>query len=272
MKTLLRLSFISTLVVLAGCTGIQTTSPGVVGVDRTQYMFSGLSERDVDNSYALSYRNGVQQASRAGILVTDTPMGKHVQSIAVRLVMQTHVFRPDAEKWGWFVNVIDSDMVNANCGPGGKIIVYTGLIRRLNLTDDELAMALGHEISHALRQHGREQASSNAVFELAGGVGANVLGAGSLGKAAITKVLNTGVGLPFSRRDEEEADLIGLELAARAGYNPNAALTLWKKMSSLGNGASTPTFLSTHPSDDERMKVLAAAIPKVMPLYQAALK
>lgn len=260
------------LALLTGCTGVETTNPGVVGVDRTQYMFSGLSERDLDNSYALSYRDGVKKAQAAGLLVTDTPLGKHVQSIAVRLVMQTHVFRPDAEKWGWFVNVVDSDMVNANCGPGGKIIVYTGLINRLKLTDDELAMALGHEISHALRQHGREQASSNAVFELAGGVGANVLGAGSLGKAAITKVLNTGVGLPFSRRDEEEADLIGLELAARAGYDPRAALTLWQKMSSLSKGSSTPAFLSTHPSDAERMKVLADAIPKVMPLYQATLR
>ncbi|MBM5459091.1 M48 family metallopeptidase [Pseudomonas sp. P66] len=261
-----------TLALLVGCTGIQTTKPGVVGVDRTQYMFSGYSEADVDRSYAHTYKVGVKKAEAAGLLVTDTPLGKHVQSLTVKLVMQTHVFRPNAENWGWFVNVIDEDVVNANCGPGGKIVVYTGLVKRLNLTDDELAMVLGHEIAHALRQHGREQASANAVFELAGGVGANVLKAGSLGKSAITKVLSAGVGLPFSRRDEEEADLIGLELAARAGFDPRAAITLWQKMAALNKGASIPAFLSTHPTDEERMKVLVAAIPKVMPLYQAALQ
>ncbi|HDS0956927.1 TPA: M48 family metallopeptidase [Pseudomonas putida] len=258
------------LSLLIGCTGIQTTRPGVVGVDRTQYMFSGFSEADVEKSYALTYKAGVKKAEAAGVLVTDSPLGKHVQSLTVKLVMQTHVFRPNAEKWGWFVNVIDQDVVNANCGPGGKIVVYTGLIKRLNLTDDELAMVLGHEIAHALRQHGREQASANAVFELAGGVGANVLKAGSLGKSAITKVLNTGVGLPFSRRDEEEADLIGLELAARAGFDPRAAITLWQKMAALDKGHSSPAFLSTHPSDTRRMQVLVDAIPKVIPLYQAA--
>ncbi|NMY12069.1 M48 family metallopeptidase [Pseudomonas veronii] len=272
MKRILMLGLACSLSLLAGCSSIQTTNPGVVGVDRTQYMFAGLSQNDVDKSYALSYRAGVKKAEASGVLITDSPLGKHVQQIAVRLVMQTHVFRPDAEKWGWFVNVIDADVVNANCGPGGKIIVYSGLIKRLKLTDDELSIALAHEIGHAIREHGREQASQNAVFELAGGVGANVLGAGSLGKSAITKALSTGVGLPFSRRDEEEADLIGLELAARAGFDPRAAITLWKKMAAVSKGSSTPTFLSTHPSDGDRMKLLEAAIPKVMPLYQASFK
>lgn len=269
MKKLLMVGLAAQLGLLGGCTGIQTTSPGVVGVDRTQYMWNGYSQKDVNRSYALTYRDGVKKAEAAGLLITDTPLGRHVQSIAVRLVMQTHVFRPDAEQWPWFVNVIQSDEVNAFCGPGGKIVAYSGLIDRLKLTDDELAIVLAHEVAHALREHGREQASSRAVFELAGGVGANVLGAGSLGKSVITKALDTGVGLPFSRTDEEEADLIGLELAARAGFDPRAALTLWKKMSALNKGPAGPTFLSTHPSDADRMTVLAAAMPKVMPLYAA---
>lgn len=269
MKKLLMVGLAAQLGVLGGCTGIQTKSPGVVGVDRTQYMWNGYSQKDVNRSYALTYRDGVKKAEAAGLLITDTNLGRHVQSITVRLVMQTHVFRTDAEQWPWFVNVIQSDEVNAFCGPGGKIVVYSGLIDRLKLTDDELAIVLAHEVAHALREHGREQASSRAVFELAGGVGANVLGAGSLGKSVITKALDTGVGLPFSRTDEKEADLIGLELAARAGFDPRAALTLWKKMSALNRGPAGPAFLSTHPSDADRMTVLATAIPKVMPLYAA---
>lgn len=133
MKRILMLGLACSLSLLAGCSSIQTTNPGVVGVDRTQYMFAGLSQNDVDKSYALSYRAGVKKAEASGVLITDSPLGKHVQQIAVRLVMQTHVFRPDAEKWGWFVNVIDADVVNANCGPGGKIIVYSGQIGRAHV-------------------------------------------------------------------------------------------------------------------------------------------
>lgn len=266
-----RLSICGLLIgLLTGCTGIQTTKPGVVGVERTQYMFSGYSAQDVNRSYLMTYRQGLRQAAAAGVLVTDSAAGKHLQNVATKVVMESYVFRPDAMKWDWAANLIDADIVNASCGPGGKIIVYTGLIVRIKPTDDELAILLGHEIAHALREHGREQASSNAVFELAGGVGANVLKAGAIGKTAISKALSTGVGRPFSRRDEEEADLIGLELAARAGYDPRAAITLWTKMGAVTKGSKMPTFLSTHPSSAERLKVLSEAIPKVLPLYQAA--
>lgn len=255
-----------------GCTGVQTTRPGVLGIDRTQYMFSALPAKDLERQYSLQYSAGLQKAAAAGLLVTDSTMGREMQRIAGRLITQSFILRRDAKGWPWAANLINADILNANCGPGGKIIVYTGLIKRLQLTDDELAMVLGHEIAHALREHGREQASAGAVFELAGGVGANLSKTGALGKSAITSALGAGVGRPFSRRDESEADLIGLELAARAGYDPRASISLWKKMAAAGAASKLPTFLSTHPSGDDRIASLEEAIPKVLPLYTEAVR
>lgn len=266
-------AFVAVLLVslgLGGCTNVSTTNGGVLGVDREQFMFDALSSREMNLSYAQSYKSYVLKAAEKGQLATDTPQGKHLQEIAVRLVVQAPVFKPAASKFGWHISLIRSNEMNANCGPGGKIIVYTGLLDRLKLTDDEIAAVLGHEIAHALREHSREQASSSAAFELVGTLGASALGAGSLGKTAITQVLKTGVGLPFSRRDETEADLMGLELAARAGFDPRAAITLWKKMDTLGDSSMMPAFLRTHPTNEDRILVLREAIPKVMPLYVAA--
>ncbi|MCY1291241.1 Beta-barrel assembly-enhancing protease [compost metagenome] len=178
------------------------------------------------------------------------------------------MFRPDAAQWDWQVNLIKNDELNANCGPGGKIIVYSGLIDQLKLTDDELAAVMGHEIAHALREHSREAMSKAYGVQMASQVGAALgVGQGSL------QMANMGVDylmtLPNSRGNENEADLIGLELSARAGYNPNAAISLWQKMEQAGGGAP-PEFMSTHPSSSSRMSNLQAAIPKVMPLYQQA--
>lgn len=273
MKTNLNVGLlIGLLLMVGGCTGIQTTQPGVVGVDRTQYMFDPLPARELNGSYAIAYRNAIRSAEKQGKLVTETPAGQRVMRIAGNLVAQIPAFRPGAERWGWFVNLIEVDMVNANCGPGGKIIVYTGLLNRLRLTDDELAIVLSHEIAHGIREHSREQLSSKAGFEIAGTLGAAALGAGSVGKTVISKGLDAGVGLAFSRRDESEADLIGLELSARAGYDPRAALVLWSKMAeeANGKGSGLPQFLSTHPSDESRSKRIQEALPKVLPLYEAA--
>ncbi len=170
---------------------------------------------------------------------------KRVQAIADRLIAQAPNFRPDSAQWQWEVNLIKSDELNANCGPGGKIIFYSGLIDQLKLTDDEIAAVMGHEIAHALREHGRE----------------------AMSKAYGIQMAKQGAGALF----ENEADLIGLELAARAGYNPNAAITLWNKMSKASEGAP-PEFMSTHPASSNRIASLQAAIPKVMPLYQQARK
>ncbi|MHC5195029.1 M48 family metallopeptidase [Pseudomonas laurylsulfatiphila] len=260
-------------VLLVGCTSISTTKGGVVGVDREQYMADSLPSRQLAVSYANSYRAFVHYAAANGKLLTDTPKGQTLQKIAIRLIAQAPVFKPSAAKEGWFLAYIDDDKtMNATCGPGGKIAIYSGLVQGLKLTDDEVAAVLGHEIAHSLREHSREQASSQAAFEVAGTLGASALGAGGMGQTVITQALKAGVGLPFSRRDETEADLIGLELAARAGFDPRASISLWKKIDAQGDKSNMPGFLRTHPSNEDRMQLLSETIPKVMPLYVAAAK
>ncbi|WP_263147620.1 M48 family metallopeptidase [Pseudomonas sp. RIT-PI-AD] len=253
---------------LTGCQAVNTTSGGAVGVERKQYMFSMLSSDEVNQMYSQSYTQTLQEASSKGVLDKNSQNAKRVDAIARRLIAQAPVFRPDAAKWDWQVNLIDSEELNANCGPGGKIIVYSGLIDQLKLSDDELAAVMGHEIAHALREHGREAMSKAYGVQMATQVG-SVLGVGD----GSLQLANTGVEylmtLPNSRSNENEADLIGLELSARAGYNPNAAISLWEKMSKASEGAP-PEFMSTHPSSGSRMASLQAAIPKVMPFYQQA--
>jgi len=253
---------------LAGCQAVSTTSGGAVGVERKQYMFSMLSTEQVNQMYAQSYQETLSAAASKGVLEKSGAVTKRVNAIAQRLIAQVPVFRPDAAQWDWEVNVIDSPELNANCGPGGKIIFYTGLIEKLQLTDDEIAAVMGHEIAHALREHGREAMSKAYGVQMATQLG-SVFGVGD----GSLQLANMGVEylmtLPNSRSNENEADLIGLELAARAGYNPNAAITLWQKMGAQG-GSAPPEFMSTHPSSDSRMAALRANIPKVMPLYEKA--
>lgn len=270
MKKILSCSILAVAIGMTGCTSTNTTSGGAVGVERKQYMFSMLSEQEVNNMYAEAYAETLKEAQAQGALVSksDKQM-KRLQTIADRLIAQVGTFRPDAKNWKWEVNLIRSDEINANCGPGGKIIFYTGIIDTLQLTDDEIAAIMGHEIAHALREHGRESMSK------AYGVGAASEVAGMFGvKTDNINLAQTGVNylmtLPNSRTNENEADLIGLELSARAGYNPEAAVTLWQKMNKLGG--SGPEFMSTHPSNDNRIASLQAAMPKVTPLYQAAKK
>jgi predicted Zn-dependent protease len=193
--------------------------------------------------------------------------------IANRLIPQVTIYRPDAVNWKWEVNVFKSDEVNAFCMAGGKIAVYTGLIEKLKITDDELAAVMGHEIAHALREHVREQQSKQQVL---GGVGiAAVIGGALMGVNVDPNLTQTGLqvafGLPHSRQAEVEADDIGLELSARAGYNPKGAITLWQKMSTLGGGRPAE-FLSTHPSPESRAVDLARVGQIVQPLYEAAIK
>ncbi|UVE16964.1 M48 family metallopeptidase [Pseudomonas sp. LS44] len=268
MVSLFRLGGLSAALLLAGCQAVNTTSGGAVGVERKQYMFSMLSTDQVNQMYAQSYQQTLSEASGKGVLDKNSAQSRQVDNVARRLIAQAPVFRPDAAQWDWQVNLIDSQELNANCGPGGKIIVYSGLIDQLKLSDDELAAVMGHEIAHALREHGREAMSKAYGVQMASQIGAAMgVGAGSM------QMANMGVEylmtLPNSRSNENEADLIGLELAARAGYNPNAAVTLWNKMAQASEGAP-PEFMSTHPSSGSRISALQAAIPKVMPLYEQA--
>lgn len=254
-------------IIFSGCAS--TTQGGVVGADRTQLLT--VSEETMNQSAKLAYADTLKQATAQKTLNTNATQTKRVKNISNKLINQVGVFRTDATKWDWEVNVIDDKTINAWCMPGGKIAVYTGIINSLKLTDDELAAVIGHEIAHALREHSREQASQDQLKNVGIFAVSQAAGLGDLGTAAVNLAAQYTITLPFSRSHESEADLMGLELMARAGYNPNAAVNVWKKMSLLSEG-STPQFLSTHPSHETRIKDLNNAIPKVMPLYEATKK
>jgi len=268
MKTIIfRLVALLAPVLLVGCQSVQTTSAGAVGVERSQYMFLGVSAAEIEQQYAKSYQELLIEAEEKNMLDFESKNAERVDKISENLIKQAPVFRADAANWNWQIALIKDKTINANCGPGGKIIVYTGIIEQLQLTDDELAAVIGHEIAHALREHSREAISKAYPLNAAGQI-ASVLGYGNHVQLASIGV-NLLMTLPNSRQSENEADLIGLELAARAGYNPNAAVTLWQKMAAKAGGAP-PEFISTHPSSESRISNLQAAIPKVLPLYQQA--
>jgi len=255
--------------VLAACETVQTTQGGVVGVERRQSMSSLVSSSQMDRSAAQAYRQVIAEAAKKNQLNRDPAEVARVRGIADRLIPSTAAFRADAPKWNWEVNVISSDEVNAWCMPGGKIAVYTGLLIKLNPTDDELAAVMGHEIAHALREHGRERASEQMAQQIGVSVLSTALGLGDLGAQLTQTVLDVTLALPHSRTHETEADRIGVELAARSGYDPRAAVSLWQKMGNLG-GSKPPEWMSTHPSDQTRIHDLQNYSDRVIPLYEAA--
>lgn len=252
---------------LIGCKTENTTQTGVVGVHREQRM--AISSATMVSAANKQYAQLMADAEKNGKLNADANQTARVKAIADKLIPQSTVFRPDAPGWKWEVNVITSPEVNAWCMPGGKIAVYTGLIDKLKLTDDELAAVMGHEVSHALREHSRERASEQAVANVGISVVAAVVGVGSLGQKGMEYAYQGLLGLPNSRTHEIEADRMGVELAARAGYDPRAAVSLWKKMGEIG-GKEPPKFMSTHPPRGERMQDLTEYSEKVLPLYQQA--
>src|SRR5690554_256318 len=255
--------------VLGGCAAVQTTDSGTVGVDRKQYMSGMVSEQALQQEAAQQYSSLLSEAKAKGALDRDAAQTQRVQAIARKLIAQVSVFRPDAANWKWDVHVLSLDEVNAWCMPGGKIAVYTGLINKIKPTDAELAAVIGHEMAHALREHAREQVSQQMVTNMGLSVLSAVTGMGATADlgGALSEVMFT---LPNSRTAEAEADRIGVELAARAGYDPRAAVTLWQKMGALSAGNAPPEFLSTHPSAASRSTDLTEAANKVMPLYQQA--
>jgi predicted Zn-dependent protease len=260
---------VSALTLLGACAAVQTTDSGTVGVERKQYMSSMVSEEALQQEAAQQYSSLISQARTQGALDTNSTQTARVKAISQKLIKQVGVFRPDAAKWNWEVHVLNSDDVNAWCMPGGKIAVYTGLINQIKPTDAELAAVIGHEMAHALREHAREQVSQQMVTNMGLSVLSAVTGAGATADlgSALSEVMFT---LPNSRTHEAEADRIGVELAARAGYDPRAAVTLWQKMGALSQGSAPPEFLSTHPSAASRSADLTEAANKVMPLYQQA--
>jgi Zn-dependent protease with chaperone function len=254
---------------LAGCETVQTTQGGVVGVDRQQRM--AISAGEIEQASSKEYAELMAEARQKGVLNRNPSHLARVKAISSRLIQQVAVFRPDAARWAWESNVLSLDEVNAWCMPGGKIAVYTGLIDKLKITDDELAAVLGHEMAHALREHARERASEQAVAGLGIQILSAVAGVGDVGQKVGEYAYMGLIGLPNSRNHEVEADRIGVELAARAGYDPRAAVSLWQKMGQISGGEPIK-FLSTHPPREDRLNDLTAYSARVLPLYEQARK
>jgi Zn-dependent protease with chaperone function len=224
----------------------------------------------LENAAAQQYAQMLSEANAKGALAPrGSPQLVRLQRIAARLVPQTAQWNDRSRQWRWEVNLLGSKQINAFCMPGGKIAFYTGILDQLKLSDDEAAMIMGHEMAHALREHARERMAKTQGTGTLLSLGAQLLGLGQVGNVAAnlgTQLLS----LKFSREDENEADLVGLELAARGGYNPQASVSLWQKMAQASGGSGGPGFLSTHPSGPERIQHLQDNVPKVQGLYERA--
>jgi len=233
----------------------------------TQLVPADTVEKEAAAQYAQLQR---QAAEKRALVPSGDPQVQRLRAIAQRLVPHTYEWNERARNWKWEVNVIASSQLNAFCMPGGKIAFYMGILQELQLSDDEVAMVMGHEMAHALREHAREQMGKQYATRGAIELGAALFGLGNTGRTV------AGLGgqlltLKFGREDESEADLVGMDLAARAGYDPHAGVTLWQKMASANKGAP-PQWLSTHPSGPTRIKDIEANLPKVEPVYERAVK
>jgi predicted Zn-dependent protease len=225
-----------------------------------------VSEEQAQTTSAQAYAQTLDEAQKQGKLSTDAALNGRVKRITDRLIAQAGKLYPPSRDWKWSVAVIDEPTLNAWCMPGGKMAIYTGIVHKLKLTDDEIAQIMGHEIAHALLGHGRERMSRAIAMQ-----GGMTLGSILAGRdlSVLMPVADLALTLPNSREGESEADRYGVELAARAGYDPRAAVKLWEKMSAAsGNGP--PQFLSTHPSPDNRIQALNALVPQMMPIYEKA--
>lgn len=251
-----------------------TTDTGEVGVKRLQ-LTEGVSSEEVTKLSEQSYEQVKKEAQAKGQLDKNAAQLQRVQVISKRLIAQTAVFRKDATAWKWEVHVITSDEINAWCMPGGKIAFYTGILEKLNLSDAEIAAVMGHEISHALREHGRERMAQDALKQKILAGGAALLEAQNIKNGnyyvAAAGLGATFFGLKYGRIQETEADDMGIELMARAGYNPEEAVNLWKKMAAQSGGGKMPEILSTHPADATRIANIQSLLPRVIPLYQKTL-
>ncbi len=232
-----------------------------------------LPAATVERTAAQQYAQLMRQAAQRGLLNTDRRQVERLRAIARALIAHSTRFHKDAGRWRWEVNLISSRTVNAFCMPGGKIAFFTGILEALELTDDEVAAVMGHEIAHALLEHGRARMSEQVLKSLGIALAATVFNLGQLSTEILAQAANLALSLPYARKQETDADLVGMELAARAGYDPRAAAELWRKMARLtartGRG-EPPQFLSTHPAHATRIREIEANLPRVVPLYEAA--
>src|SRR5256884_7743881 len=250
------------LAALVGC----ETNP-ITG--RSQFMV--VSEDMAIGQSAAAYNSMMGDLGKKRKVEADSPRAERVREIPDRLVAQAVRFRPDSAKWQWEVQLInDPKTVNAFCMAGGKMAIYSGMWEKLKATDDEIAQVMGHEIGHALANHTQERMSIAYSTGIGTELLAIALGAQNQTAALMQVAAVTAIQLPNSRESESEADQIGIELAARAGYDPAAAVTLWDKMGKLSDGKAPPEFLSTHPSPEHRSAKLKELGTKVQPYYVAA--
>jgi predicted Zn-dependent protease len=230
-----------------------------------------VSAEQVERAGAAQYAQMMGEAQQQRALVpANHPQVERLRYIGQRLLPFTQPFNARARQWRWEVNLVNSPQLNAFCMPGGKIAFYTGILVKLALSDDEVAAIMGHEIAHALREHARERMGKTAATRIGANVLSAVLGLGNLGDAALQMGAQL-LTLKFGREDESEADLIGMDLSARAGYSPQAGVSLWQKMGAQNKGAP-PQWLSTHPSGPTRIRDIEATLPKVEPLFAKAAK
>lgn len=257
------------------CAGAMAQNDGIP-VSKLSRMrgLAGADAAQFDQQSKLQYTQMLDEAHKKDAVATDTnPQLIRLRAIAKRIIPFTSRWNPDAAKWDWQVNLLKSDTVNAFCMPGGRIAFYNGILTKLNLTDDEVAMVMGHEIAHALREHAREQAGKNNVTSLLG----RVAGAAGAAYFGLDPRLGDAVGsgaakvasLSFSRTDETEADLVGMDLAARAGFDPRAGIALWEKMGAI-NKNQPISFLSTHPAGKDRIREMNANMHLVLPVFARA--
>jgi len=247
-------------------------APEGIAVGRTSRALGLASAAEVEKSATLQYSELIRQAAAQKALApADHPQTIRLRRIAARLVEQSARFNPRAKEWHWEVNLIGSRQINAFCMPGGKIAFFSGILDTLKLTDDEVAMVMGHEMAHALREHGRERVGKMRLAQIGtviASIGGALLGFGDLGGQVASGAAQLTM-LKYGRDDETEADLVGLELAARAGFDPRAGVIVWQKMAAVGKG-QPPQWLSSHPSHDSRISEISRNLDRVMPLYASA--
>jgi predicted Zn-dependent protease len=238
-----------------------------VNVGQTSRLAGLVPAADVENAATQQYHQLLQQAAAKQALARPgDPQLERLRAVAQRLIPQAAAWNNRVGAWRWEVNLIRSSQINAFCMPGGKIAVFTGIVDQLQLSDDELAMVLGHEMAHALREHARERIAKNAATSIGANIVTQVLGLGQVGQT-LTAYGAQLLSLRFSRGDESEADLVGMEIGARAGFDPRGAISLWQKMGKVGK-KTPPEWFSTHPSGASRIAELERNLPRVMPLYE----
>ena len=226
----------------------------------------------VEGAAQQQYAQMLQEArGQSALAPADHPQVQRLRYIAARIVPQAPACNERAAQWKWEVNLLGSKQINAFCMPGGKIAFFSGILSTLKLSDDEVAVIMGHEVAHALLEHARERMAKSTGTSLGLRLGAAVLGLGNLGDMAAQGLANLA-SLKFSRDDESEADALGLIVAARAGYDPRAGVTLWQKMGKQSGGNAPPAWLSTHPAGTARIAEIQSRLPRVQPDFEAAAK